>query len=418
MLLLGPKRVYATTIEEDFDSYEENYSIDGEADWTYDYGDHLQTKSAQYNSAPYSLRGADTNGSWSTTWDTGIEPIEISFYYYDVSDNNDITTIYFKDDGSLVGYVQFEENDTISFKGNVSETNIGSINYGSWRQITCEFTDEQLRCKEDGEFGAWQNHNHDLPNQLNFDHNNENYDIYFDNFLIDDGAECQISMCNLCETYEDCSEAGCYWYLSPWPGLFDTGAYCVEPYVPDPEECGPFFKCQFCATQETCEGELNCEWWDKYGTGEACYMIEPAIPPEQGSWQVPDLEDCEELEGAEAWLCEIKNFIAGMFMPSQSKVDELQRTLGNFATKFPFNYLEAIRIFFDYVDDYAKEEQGVEIGILNATGTVDLSFWNATGAIGATEESISDMVIDFTSLLLVVGLMAYIMFIINSFIKL
>lgn len=407
-LFLFPSEVLGEA-KENFDSYEANYNIDDEDDWTYIYGDHLQTKTAQYQSSPHSLRGADTSGSWNTTWAVGEDILELSFSYYQVSNSSDKTTIYFNDGVSLVGIVEFEEGTGLIYAGNAGDISMGTQDYGSWHTITCEFTVDQLRCKEDGEFGIWTNHSNDLPDNLNFDHNVADYDLYLDDFLINE-AVCEIGSCWVCEVYETCIPAGCMWYYS----IYLLESYCVEPYEPDPDECGGLYKCQFCMTQETCEAEF-CIWEDRFGLGEKCYIPEPEIPPSQEEWEVPDLEDCGELSGVELWLCEIKNFIAGIFMPSQEKVNSLFYTIGAFKERFPFNYAESLNRFFSEIGESLDEEKSIPIEILGQESEVSFAFWEKTTTIGGEEETFKNVLFDFTTLLVVLGATFWVISLIKRF---
>jgi len=230
--------------------------------------------------------------------------------------------------------------------------------------------------------------------------------IYLDAFQV--SMPCKVGFCKYCEIYDTCVEADCSWYYS----IYLQKYYCVEPFTPDLEDCGPFYKCQYCLTQEPCELELNCEWVDR-GFGEKCYMIEPEIPVEQVGWEVPELEDCGELSGVEKWLCEIKNFIAGIFMPSQEALDKLYNTIGNFKNRFPFNYIGALNSFFDDIKDSLDEEKEIPVKILGQEGDVDFSFWDKTTTIGGVGETFKNILFDFTTLIVFFGWLVWLI----SFIK-
>lgn len=210
---------------------------------------------------------------------------------------------------------------------------------------------------------------------------------------------CVLGSCRNCEIYDTCIAVGCVWYELENPLIFPSAA-CVEPYEPNPEECGSFFKCQFCGTEETCGEQLNCEWVNR-GLGEKCYMAEPIIPPEQAIWEVPELEDCEELSGVEKWLCKIKNFIAGVFMPSQEKIDSLYQTFANFKQKFPFNYAGALAGFFNDIKISLSEEKSIPIKILGQEANVNFTFWEKTATIGGESETFKNVVKDFTSAIII-----------------
>ena len=222
--------------------------------------------------------------------------------------------------------------------------------------------------------------------------------------------QCDSEHCNLCEVYSTCSNAGCYWYYS----IYLQEYYCVEPFTPDAEACGSFFKCQYCLTQTPCEAELNCEWID-IGYGEKCYMTEPTIPPGQVEWEAPDIEDCGELSGVELWLCEIKNDIAGAFMPSQAKVETLYQTIGAFKEKFPFNYIAGLNSFFTNVSEGLETPTTIPIEILGATSTVSFTFWNSTTTIGGEEETFKNVLYDFTTFVILMCWFVWLISLIKRF---
>lgn len=221
---------------------------------------------------------------------------------------------------------------------------------------------------------------------------------------------CSLGYCNLCEIYTSCKDAGCYWYYS----IYLREYWCVEPYEPDPEECGSFYKCQYCSTQTTCEQELNCEWID-IGFGDQCYMIEPTIPPTQADWEVPDIEDCGTLSGVELWLCKIKNDIAGAFMPSQAKVEALYQTIGAFKEKFPFNYVASLDTFFSDVNESFDATTTIPIEVLGHESNVNFTFWNSTTTIGGEEETLKNVLYDFTSFIVVIGWFVWLISLIKRF---
>lgn len=230
------------------------------------------------------------------------------------------------------------------------------------------------------------------------------YDWSYDNFYYNPFG------CSLYETYETCIGAGCVWYYSEWL----HHSYCVEPpEEPEPEECGSFFKCQYCVSEATCEAEL-CEWKD-IGFGDRCYMLEPVIPPPQGEWEAPELENCEGLGTIETWLCEIKNFIAGIFMPTKEKVNEFYATIGAFKEKFPFNYARSLSDFFSAIKTGFATEKDIPIKILNASSTVSFAFWNASATIGGQSEYLKNIVKDFSTLIILLAFLVWLIGFIKRF---
>jgi len=222
--------------------------------------------------------------------------------------------------------------------------------------------------------------------------------------------ECDSEHCGYCESYNTCSEVNCEWYYS----IYLQEYSCVPFLAPEDDECGSFYKCQYCSNQIPCEAELNCEWIDK-GYGNKCYMEEPTIPPEQADWEVPDIEDCGSLSGVELWLCEIKNDIAGAFMPSQVKVETLYQTIGAFKQKFPFNYIAGLNSFFTNISEGLEATTTIPIEILGATSTVSFTFWNSTTTIGGEEETFKNVLYDFTTFVILMCWFVWLISLIKRF---
>ena len=221
---------------------------------------------------------------------------------------------------------------------------------------------------------------------------------------------CDSDHCGYCDESTTCISAGCSWSYSVYLQEYFCGTY----YSPDPDICGSFFKCQYCDDQSTCEAELNCQWTD-IGYGDRCYMIEPTIPPDQVDWELPEIDDCASETGIIAWLCEIKNFIAGIFMPTQEKIETLYQTVGAFKEKFPFNYLSLLSGFFSDISDDLQATKTIPVEILGATSTVNFGFWNSTTSIGGQEETFKNMLYDFTTFVVLMGWFVWFISIIKRF---
>lgn len=221
---------------------------------------------------------------------------------------------------------------------------------------------------------------------------------------------CDDEHCGYCQTYSTCINSGCSWFYS----IYLQNYYCTDYIAPTPDECGSFYKCQFCGNQTTCEEELNCEWTDR-GLGDRCYMIEPTIPPDQVDWEVPDLDDCSGLPALDTIVCEIKNLISGIFMPSQEKVEDLYQTIGAFKEKFPFNYVASFDSFFSNIVEDLDATTTIPIEILGATSSVNFTFWNTTTTIGGEEETLNNVLFDFTTFIFLMGWFAWFISLIRRF---
>lgn len=226
-------------------------------------------------------------------------------------------------------------------------------------------------------------------------------------YVDDISGVCGIGVCDLCETRTECINAGCFW---SWAFIIDTYT-CSEPTS---MECGIFAECQFCETQETCEEGFNCIWGD-YGFGLQCYFDQDPLATTTVEWTVPDLDDCEPLSGVEKWLCEIKNFIAGAFLPSQEKIDKLYNILLEFSQKFPFNYINIFKDFLADVEEGIDDTASISIKILGHESNLNFNFWNATTTIGGITESLRNIIVDMTTAVILLTFLVWVVSFLRRF---
>lgn len=234
-------------------------------------------------------------------------------------------------------------------------------------------------------------------------------DSYIDQFS--SWPYCAPDHCSYCLTGETCLANNCIWDYNSAYERWE----CHQEWIPYIPGCGTGFEesCWGCYTQETCESAIPtgvCEWVDR-GYGTACYPTEEAL--EEAAWEAPELEDCDLLEGAEMWLCKIKNFIAELFLPTQEKVDNLKQTIDNFKTKFPFNYASSLSVFFNTIKTSLDTPKDIPVEIFGNPGNLNFDFLEATETIGGTPETIKNILFDFTTALIVIGFLFWII----SFIK-
>ncbi len=221
---------------------------------------------------------------------------------------------------------------------------------------------------------------------------------------------CDNEHCGYCEEYTSCISADCSWDYS----IYLQDYYCSDIPEPDPDECGAFYKCQYCGDQTICGEQFNCQWTDK-GFGDQCYMAEPTIPPDQVDWEIPDLDDCSSLPALDTIVCEIKNLITGIFMPSTTTTEALYQTVGAFKEKFPFNYIASLDTFFSDIAEDLEATTTIPIEILGATSTVSFVFWEATTTIGGAEETLENVLMDFTTFIVLLGWFAWFISLIKRF---
>lgn len=235
---------------------------------------------------------------------------------------------------------------------------------------------------------------------------NRFYSIYHrEGGVWSEGLGCSSESCGSCTTSENCLSAGCIYEYNEGFARWE----CHQEYVPIYLYCVDGFSdnCYACHTQETCEALLPeglCEWVDK-GYGEDCYPTEEA-PPE-AVWEEPELENCEELSGVEKWLCEIKNWLAGLFMPTQEKINDLNLTIKLFKTKFPFNYANSLTAFFTTIKTGLDTNRDIPIKIFGQEGNVDFDILNAEGSIGGQPETLKNIFYDITTALVIFGFLLW-----------
>lgn len=221
---------------------------------------------------------------------------------------------------------------------------------------------------------------------------------------------CSLEHCSLCATSDECLGVGCIWEYNTGFGRWE----CHQEYIPYVLNCAGFRNsCYACHTQEDCENAIPtgvCEWVDR-GYGNGCYPIE--IAPTEAGWEAPTLENCDELSGVEKWLCIIKNFIASIFMPTQEKVENLEKTIDNFKLKFPFNYAGSLSAFFTTIKTSLATKKEIPVKILGTERNVSFVFWEKTTPIGGVSETFKNILFDFTTILIIIAFAVWII----SFIK-
>ena len=344
--------------------------------------------------------------------DTGLETGEFSIYTYlhsrGVTDN--LITIFSTDVHIPFALAWGSGGDLRLLKlGGWTAIETGTLLNDTWNLLTCEWTSSEVRCKSGtNEYSSWYDfyEEYDPAGMEWYSLNGE----YFDNVSF--GApSCGIDNCSLCETSEECIGAGCIYEYNTGFARWE----CHQEWIPYVPGCGTGFQesCYGCYTQETCEDAIPtgvCEWVDR-GYGIGCYPTEE-VPPE-AVWEEPKLENCSELSGVEKWLCEIKNWLAGLFMPTQEKVNELNLTIKNFKAKFPFNYANSLSAFFTTIKTGLETDKDIPVELFGHSGDVNFDFLNATSTIGGTSETMKNILFDCTTALII---FAFVLWII-SFIK-
>lgn len=288
--------------------------------------------------------------------------------------------------------------------------------YDDYRPLTIEWDSTTDQCRIQYDYNPWTDwfNAYDTFSYIDrldiFATELPNGARFIDNITDTLSLPCDIDHCGYCGIYSSCISAGCSWDYS----IYLQDYYCADLPEPDPEECDAFYKCQYCGDQTTCEEQLNCQWIDR-GYGDQCYMYEPTIPPDQVDWEVPDLDDCSGLPALDTIVCEIKNLMIGAFMPSTTTTEALYQTVGAFKAKFPFNYIASLDTFFSDIAEDLEATTTIPIEILGATSTVSFVFWNATTTIGGSEETLKNVLMDFTTFIVLMGWFAWFISLIKRF---
>ena len=150
--------------------------------------------------------------------------------------------------------------------------------------------------------------------------------------------------------------------------------------------------CLYCDLSGCQDYESDCLW--NYSENQ-CQPLILGLP------ELPALEDCSAYGVTERLLCEIKNFFYRLFVPSPEKITELKTTLDLVKTKFPYNYILAVKDFFIYLKDNINESQEITFSILGQSGTLNLSFWNTTTTLAGVNQSFLNIFKTFFKFLIV-----------------
>ena len=424
LLLVGGKMFGASPFSDDFDSYNVGNLIP-QGDWAtttaLDISPLITTST--YSSWPNSLWWTSENygaikegdhkitGDWSfrakINSDAGVHGESIGISMTGNVYSNDATVLTFScvsNDCETTGLVKVD----------VCGVELGQIPIDQWTNFQVEWDSSLNEARWKMDFEDWsdweQCYTNTFPYIQGFAPKRSGQTGKLQANLDSISATCGVGNCNLCQEYNSCTDNGCSWYYS----IYLQNYSCVEPVVPDPEECGAFYKCQYCGDLTTCGEQLNCEWTDK-GFGDQCYMAEPTIPPSQVDWEIPDLDDCSSLPALDTLVCEIKNLMIGAFMPSTTTTEALYQTVSAFKDKFPFNYVASLDNFFTSIAEDLETPRAIPIEILGTTSTVSFVFWDATTTIGGAEETLKNVLIDFTTFIILLGWFAWFISLIKRF---
>lgn len=87
---------------------------------------------------------------------------------------------------------------------------------------------------------------------------------------------------------------------------------------------------------------------------------------------LPTQEDCSSYTFPDKWICEIKNLLTSAFLPSESKLNELNIAINSFQGKAPFNYLSSASNKFNDLKNGISESD-LNITLMSNTSEVNLN---------------------------------------------
>jgi hypothetical protein len=100
---------------------------------------------------------------------------------------------------------------------------------------------------------------------------------------------------------------------------------------------------------------------------------------------------CDNYSGIDKFICEIRNFFAGLFTPSPEKILNLKQKIETLKTQFPINYISKTKDFFDDLNNQLNEDIPVlafTIPFSTSTQNVDFQFWQASISFAGISQTI------------------------------
>jgi hypothetical protein len=108
---------------------------------------------------------------------------------------------------------------------------------------------------------------------------------------------------------------------------------------------------------------------------------------------IPTLQDCSGLSIPNSWICEINNAVQSALLPSQAKLNELQKTLNKINGRFPFNFISAAETSFTNIKN----------SLLTGSTTLAFTLLGHTGNIETSGNTFISTIKIFSSFLFLLG---------------
>lgn len=267
-------------IEDNFDDLSVG-DLYGQTSWNLATATWFYATTTQYDTSPNSVWFSSDNGGMktiaTTTATTTSGSLEVDFYSDDFSDFSEIYKFLLYDQtpdlfagfqytGAGSGCIGILANGGYDYSCN----GCCALATGTWHNVILEFedideADGRTRISVDSnDFSDW----FDLYAtgtrtywlEISVGNNDAGGDtsVYFDTILGEYG--CEEGHCDQCDSWNDCENAGCYWWQFDWTSGLYQESYCSDIPL---GECGEgIFSCQNCLSSTTCETYDLCYWGD------------------------------------------------------------------------------------------------------------------------------------------------------------
>jgi hypothetical protein len=130
-----------------------------------------------------------------------------------------------------------------------------------------------------------------------------------------------------------------------------------------------------------------------------------------------ELEDCSEMPLLERLVCDLKNAIKKIFVPSAESITGLKNTIEALKNKAPMSYLSITKNFFDDVKNGINSDQNLDFKILNKTGAVSFAFWDNTTDLAGENQSFKQIFKTFFIFLIIFCFLIWAIFYIRKIFK-
>jgi len=122
------------------------------------------------------------------------------------------------------------------------------------------------------------------------------------------------------------------------------------------------------------------------------------------------LEDCSSYPLLERLVCDLKNAIKRIFVPSAESITALKTTIDGLKNKAPMNYISITKDFIVDVKDDINSSMDLSFKILNKTGNVSFAFWENTTNLAGENQTFSQIFKAFFIFLLVFSFLIWAIF--------